>query len=358
MTMPSWDQFKAATDNKSLFQRARGSNIAHIDLALQNWYAEASRAGARRKVELLSALLSACSKWLKLKMGPTTETLRLKRRVAIHALAEAALDELQALAAPADRVAFDRRKFAVLSGARRVQPGMHPLRALSRGYAHERSLYLKGGKQEALSGTKVHNHLSYATEGIAPFDNVAFANKEFDQLTETEFRHMAQLARQANMKYQVEFTRKAGRTAYWAIPGPQGRFFDVNDKPINAPEAGGWIWAMDEYGNLFLRSGREAEGREILLNHSSFNAGKPVICAGSIVVEDGLLRKIDNSSGHYKPTRSDLLAALQCLLDDGADLGKASAWVFEYPNGKMVQHRYRSALAFLRSPQGPADQVV
>ena len=84
------------------------------------------------------------------------------------------------------------------------------------------------------------------------------------------------------------------------------------------------MYAMDKYGNLFAS---EAETRKQLaqagfaaFNHSTFNAGKEVICAGMITIVRGKLCWINNDSGHYKPTHENLRQALLMLMSDGANM--------------------------------------
>lgn len=47
--------------------------------------------------------------------------------------------------------------------------------------------------------------------------------------------------------------------------------------------------------------------------HSSYLAGEAVSCAGSMLVENGKIRKIRSDSGHYKPTDTNMLALLQAF---------------------------------------------
>jgi hypothetical protein len=50
------------------------------------------------------------------------------------------------------------------------------------------------------------------------------------------------------------------------------------------------------------------------VQHSSFLKGQPVLCAGNIEFIDGVLVRIDNGSGHYKPRPSDLFRAVGALV--------------------------------------------
>ncbi len=79
------------------------------------------------------------------------------------------------------------------------------------------------------------------------------------------------------------------------------------------------MWSMDRYGNLFVKDSQGLNGKGYF-NHSSFNAGNEVICAGMIVFNaNGVLVHIDNGSGHYQPPKSALHAACVRLQSEGAD---------------------------------------
>jgi hypothetical protein len=54
--------------------------------------------------------------------------------------------------------------------------------------------------------------------------------------------------------------------------------------------------------------------------HSSYMAGRDVLCAGRIFVKQGNLVGIDNASGHYKPSADHLRRAIRELDRQGVDL--------------------------------------
>ncbi len=51
--------------------------------------------------------------------------------------------------------------------------------------------------------------------------------------------------------------------------------------------------------------------------HSSYLAGQTVLCSGSIVIEEGIVKRLTNKSGHYQPTATHLLHALSGLATVG-----------------------------------------
>jgi hypothetical protein len=63
--------------------------------------------------------------------------------------------------------------------------------------------------------------------------------------------------------------------------------------------------------------------------HSSFLAGRPVLCAGIITARDGIVTEISPASGHYQPGNTDLLKVLQLLKTVGMNLRKIELYSFE-----------------------------
>jgi hypothetical protein len=120
------------------------------------------------------------------------------------------------------------------------------------------------------------------------------------------------------------------------------------------------IYAMDRYGNLFVdypnigyalhvlgatkgleKAAQAARGQA---NHSSFCAGREIICAGNIFFWKGQLIHFDNGSGHYQPNRGALRNAVEILEQQGTDLDILRVSVFD---GNTYEH-YK-ARTFLRN---------
>lgn len=55
----------------------------------------------------------------------------------------------------------------------------------------------------------------------------------------------------------------------------------------------------------------------VSLNHSSFLKGRPVLCAGTLIVEDGDLIWLTNNSGHYQPSWRQLYELTAFLYSKG-----------------------------------------
>jgi hypothetical protein len=97
------------------------------------------------------------------------------------------------------------------------------------------------------------------------------------------------------------------------IPSPQ-------PSPERSSELGFAIYVMDQEGRFYIHFKPE-KGR---IHHSSLLAGQPVACAGEILVFDGVLRAINNQSGHYQPPPAALRQALHALGTLGVDLKRVS----------------------------------
>jgi hypothetical protein len=76
------------------------------------------------------------------------------------------------------------------------------------------------------------------------------------------------------------------------------------------------IWVMDPSGRLYVSSTPQPG----MFNHSSFLGGGSVICAGEIIIAGGVIKFINNRSGHYKPPDNALDNAIAKLKDQGVAL--------------------------------------
>jgi hypothetical protein len=129
---------------------------------------------------------------------------------------------------------------------------------------------------------------------------------------------------------------------------------------------GGFAYAIDQYGDLI--SGDDAPKSSIgkmlqshqRFNHSSLNAGKDVICAGVMKVENGRLTYIDNMSGHYKPTKRNLLNALELLRGLNVDLQRVQVACLDKPplanKPKIFVHH--NATQFLANPLRRPEEIL
>ncbi|MBY0411845.1 MAG: hypothetical protein K2Q97_17390, partial [Burkholderiaceae bacterium] len=90
-------------------------------------------------------------------------------------------------------------------------------------------------------------------------------------------------------------------------------------------------------------------GKESARYHSSYFGGEPILCAGEILIEDGVIREINNSSGHYRPGGANISMMLELLMVQGVRLAQlnvydivtrvttgATAWLQAHPTFQVA----------------------
>jgi hypothetical protein len=108
--------------------------------------------------------------------------------------------------------------------------------------------------------------------------------------------------------------------------------------PEHSDRTGTAIYVLDTWGTLYVTF----DHRFGEVHHSSLVAGAPVLAAGEMVVIDGLLLSISNSSGHYKPPPHAIDVVLERLERLGADLSQVERFEI-YPDGRRT-HRMHNTL--------------
>jgi hypothetical protein len=122
----------------------------------------------------------------------------------------------------------------------------------------------------------------------------------------------------------------------------QGQAYDTQGDP------NGYMYAMDEYGTLFASAAAGMAVGTQYWNHSSFNAGKDVICAGMIKIHNGTLVYVDNDSGHYRPTRQHLHGMLTIIGNEGINLAGVTVVVKQpAPVANFVDRHTLNAALFV-----------
>ena len=328
-------QFKHNTTTHGFFgcKNSRG-RLTQIDIALDAWEALQNHASKDQKVALLWQMIKECRKWLKSKAGKTTKNCQ-KRRGEVSCLAADAYFKLTQIAPELDK--------ALSTFAQHKARGPRAdVKTLSGVYRHERGLYVKSGKTYAPSGTLLDVQFGRLTKQ----QEARFGGREFGQLTEKDY---ALLDKIAGKSKPVLYMSKIQRMKYMVIPNGE-YFYDIEDNIFTMPAAavgfvggkidydkgGGWTYAIDQYSNLFTRDDRAAvdsSGNPIQFNHSSFNAGRDVMCAGVIKIWQGELISISNNSGHYKPSRRLLYGVVNMFKDEGVKLDNTEVQVWEPPPG-------------------------
>lgn len=336
-------EFLEATTPRNPFKRGR-SSLRDIDMILKQCDSMSHSQPAER-VKLLLALCRAIRTWMTKKDGKTTGNSAFRRATMLK-LGNQAFERLQ-------YEEFARRK----SGFQ----GNRPVKSLATGYANERANYLKNGKQFAYSATNV----DHVMKSASVYPNIAMP-APFSQLTPQQFETIAKQYEEGGEDefLYVKFFNKEERISK-LLYIEDGYFYEGLRKRVDAGENVSYMYAIDKYGNIYGEDLHRAEnvlGLTTAFNHSSFNAGKEVICAGMLKFSNGRLKYIDNNSGHYQPTKQNLIEALKLLEESGVDL-YASVKVGcdeAHPTiaGKRVMNYYHNAAFFIRNPTMQPDSTA
>jgi hypothetical protein len=284
--------------------------MKELDWALSEWENRMQYSNNPRARQIaLENVLQAASRWKALK--------RAKKRAGGSALLHKRWTRIELLEAEVSR-AYRFQSYLATKGAPRVDAPAGP-KPLSGHYAWE---------QPAVKHTPHVSASLVFTSGPATIG----VN---DITTPAEYQQAEQALRQNNTDLQVYLTR-AQRMEYMLIP-LKGSLMKDPFTPGDIkyyqgmPNPGGGIYAMDTYGNIFAKAenANDQVGAATFWNHSSFCRGKSVLCAGTIAIQHGLIRFIDNKSGHYKPTVANLVGAVRTLVGNDVDVRHLNVLAFE-----------------------------
>lgn len=145
------------------------------------------------------------------------------------------------------------------------------------------------------------------------------------------------------------------------VPYFDGIFYDSNQDlcsldNLRHGKFGSLPYVMDQYENLFMKNDcLNFNGRDNCVNHSSFNAGSGVVCAGTFVInEDGHLLSINNNSGHYKPDGMAMHRCVKSLYNQGANLQSTLVVVTNQESAASAWH----ASTFIDNPKSDPDWSI
>lgn len=183
------------------------------------------------------------------------------------------------------------------------------------GYAHERRQFLNEGKQQSpVSASALRDTaLADAPHGTNPHTLIS----QMDDDTWDGYARPGGVMRSGGSTNEVLFFDKQERLEHMLIVVNGLLLWARDNSPCTTPADQPFMFAMDGYGNLFARADNLGASQ---FNHSSFNAGREVVCAGMIAVAAGLLHFISNESGHYQPDRGALFSCVQKLRQQGTRL--------------------------------------
>lgn len=113
-----------------------------------------------------------------------------------------------------------------------------------------------------------------------------------------------------------------------------GKLCDPQGKPLDPEVAthpdrsGTLLYAMTEDGTLY----GTFDAKLHVIHHSSLNAGRPVACAGEMMLIEGEVIEVDNSSGHYAPPADALDQVVAQLRRLGVDLSRTKIGYYGLPD--------------------------
>lgn len=350
-------EFRRSSTPANPFKRGRGPALHLIDQSLEAYDRVRDSTPPQRKPVVTQIVLS-CRNWLNAKAGKTSAASQT-RRAAVNTLGAQAFEWLK-FQEFADRKTVTRVTATVA--------GRGPdLRAMRPGYAPERAMYVASGKQQQpVSGSYMH-------EVMESRPGHTYRGRTFAQLTADDFRSLdtayggtvsvpdvmgdpGAMAK-TQVPRQVLFLNKQDRIKCLLLVR-DGLLWEGFEAPF---DTGIMLraYVIDQYGCLY--SSNQIFDKKYSFNHSTFNAGKDVLCAGTLKVAQGRLTMLSNSSGHYKPTRANLHNAVRMLDGLGADISGLRVVVGE-PDpgrpGKMVEHDYDSAATFLADMNAVPSRTV
>jgi hypothetical protein len=366
MAVQTLAQFKSATRLQAKGLRIgklrdiRSKSIKPIDHALAAFDQVRNRYDLGIKSEKLQALLGQCAAWLKSKQVKVSSNSALRRN-AILTLAQQTFDELKTMQR-ARGVDFYNLNKSITTG-NRVN---YQKKGLSAGYSNERQMYLNNNKvAHPVAAGFVHSGMDNLPltgfgRNFGQQDRAQVAlDKSFSALTPYDFELIANAyadSMNTGNPEVVHFSNKEERSGKLMVvyPGYNQDFEDISGQSFDTTMIGGmdphagYMYAMDEYGTLFASEPQGLSKNGAYWNHSSFNAGKDVICAGIIKIQNGALRYIDNASGHYKPDRQNLFELLSIFQAEGINLVGVNIGILEPSHLPKILHLHSlTALNFL-----------
>jgi hypothetical protein len=326
--------------------------MAKIDSALEYYHQRIGTAVSfTDQVDLLYSVFNACIKWLKKKEQRSEFTRNLvgmktnyydqnflARRTVVRNLGNDALNTIYQilsangiLSVEAGMLKFNRNKLETLSSRQVDRPAV---KSMEDSYTYERTSYLKSGKTQAISGSSIHGFHGEVARGAIQLPQLstkeqAALNKNVDTLTPQDWIVLDALSKRPSVGYSTDviYKKRQQRFEMMVSPDPQGRLLDSHDALFSTRQNQCGIFSMDRYGNLFVEPpDLKLDGK--FFNHSSFNAGNDVTCAGEVVIDQGILTSINNASGHYKPTRSNLHECVKTLHTQGVNLTQAQVIIY------------------------------
>lgn len=130
--------------------------------------------------------------------------------------------------------------------------------------------------------------------------------------------------------YQLKFRGgRAYQYTWWDKTGARKLVLAESKHAFNDHRLASTIKSGQNYGAFTLTMSRDlymnfhCSGKKDShegIYHSSYVAGQPVMAAGTMLVEHGIIKRVRSDSGHYRPIDNNMLALLQTLQMFSIDL--------------------------------------
>ncbi len=161
-----------------------------------------------------------------------------------------------------------------------------------------------------------------------------------------EQRLATYLNEQEVKKYRLEFKDGlAYQQAWWRNSTTLEKVDTVTNQAAMAKgknmfpaEAGHQGYVLSMSRDFYMMQHYTPEGIELEAGrfHSSYFAGEPVLCAGTLLVKAGRIVTVTTASGHYAPGVTHLYNAVATLVMLGVDTTELVGWVYGEPAGKKA----------------------
>jgi hypothetical protein len=275
--------------------KSRGSAMAGIDIALEAWTAkcDSKAVAVSQKLALVNNIKVECDKW-------AAQKAQLGKSTVLSVAREQVINEVRKSTLNAHSYLKNKLTAEVKGPTHSTKRGV--TKSLEKGYAHERTDYLGRAKQDnPFSGSAVEE--SAGGLSTMTYGQFTAAAASLDDANRVEY---------LNRKQRLDFLVTIQNGLFYQ----DGALLDHLD-PKDKDDLWTNTYAVDQYGNIYSKA---AKWRGTFFNHSSYCAGKAVLCAGTIGCYQGKLMYVSNMSGHYKPNSIYLRQLLMILAEEGVDL--------------------------------------
>lgn len=114
------------------------------------------------------------------------------------------------------------------------------------------------------------------------------------------------------------------------------------ENPLNTLDKNPHIFVVSPDNKIYIDVYKRGE-----MNHSSFLSGGAVKSAGELTIQNGVVKKITDKSGHYETSKKMIVEGLKALKKLGIDLNGVELTLNAHPESKLPRETINNALEFL-----------